>query len=171
MRIRPVVVAGDIAFVPLRKGINPPLAMIDAEDAPIIGAYNWCLDSKGYVQRGYGPKGRVRNQHLHRVILGARDGTIVEHINGNPLDNRRGNLRFVTAITNSANNVAARSADAAPSGVIWNGLRKRFHVWVKSSEPGFSNNHFFLGEFYTKDEADRVYAQALRAPSILEGLP
>lgn len=40
---------------------------------------------------------------MHRFILSAKKGDIVDHINGNKLDNRRENLRFVTKRENSQN--------------------------------------------------------------------
>ena len=171
VRLRPVLIDGDVASVPLRRGTNPPLALIDASDAEVVGAYNWCLNPSGYVQRGYGPKGRVRNQQLHRFILGARPGTIVDHVNRNPLDCRRSNLRFVTHRENNLNNSVAEASSGVPTGVLWRETRKRFHVWVRSVEPGFLNNHHFLGEFFTHDEAERVYNHALAHPNILNGLP
>ena len=40
---------------------------------------------------------------MHRVILNAPKGEFVDHINGDPLDNRRENLRLCTKSTNAMN--------------------------------------------------------------------
>lgn len=44
-----------------------------------------------------------RNVLAHRFILKASTGQLIDHINGNGLDNRRCNLRFVTATENNVN--------------------------------------------------------------------
>jgi len=44
-----------------------------------------------------------KHVYLHRYVMNARSGQMVDHINGKPLDNRRCNLRFVTARGNSIN--------------------------------------------------------------------
>ena len=47
------------------------------------------MDSGGYAMNG-----RVKTA-LHRFLLGKKKGLEIDHVNGNKLDNRRNNLRFV----------------------------------------------------------------------------
>lgn len=46
---------------------------------------------------------KYKTTRLHRHVMSAKEGQIVDHINGNKLDNRRENLRFVTERQNQAN--------------------------------------------------------------------
>lgn len=60
---------------------------------------------------------------LHRFVIGCvpGDGKIVDHINGDGLDNRRENLRFVTKSQN-AQNQRARSREASS---VFRGVQRR----------------------------------------------
>lgn len=49
------------------------------------------------------PYKRPFSRSLGRIILGPAAGEVVDHINGNPLDNRRENLRSVTQQVNATN--------------------------------------------------------------------
>jgi hypothetical protein len=40
---------------------------------------------------------------MHRFILDAEKGTLIDHLNGDKLDNRKINLRYVTRSQNSQN--------------------------------------------------------------------
>jgi len=65
------------------------------------------LDKYGYINKGSGRTGHIK---LHHQVIGKPDmGLVVDHINGNKLDNRRENLRFVTQSINSANKIKKRS--------------------------------------------------------------
>lgn len=57
---------------------------------------------------------------LHRWLLGLRPGDkqIVDHINGDPLDNRRANLRFGTRTGNNANRAVAPWSKTGFKGVV-----------------------------------------------------
>lgn len=73
-------------------------ALIDKEDKPLIEKVgSWCLDSGGYVMNG------SVKMAVHRFLLGKKDGLEIDHIDGNKLDNRRSNLRFVTHRENGKN--------------------------------------------------------------------
>ena len=75
---------------------------IDAQDFEIVSRYRWNIDKEGYV---YSPinNGKKTQLRLHRLILEPPDNMVVDHINHNPLDNRRSNLRVCTARENSRN--------------------------------------------------------------------
>lgn len=57
---------------------------------------------------------------MHRVILNAPKGSEVDHINGDGLDNRRANLRFVTRSQNCRNQRRTKAGKIPLKGVSWN---------------------------------------------------
>lgn len=81
--------------------------LIDDEDLELVSTYQWHVDHSGYVQtttgQGRRHTGTSRYLKLHHLILGRQDGFVVDHVNGDKLDNRRSNLRFVTQADNARN--------------------------------------------------------------------
>lgn len=75
--------------------------LIDKEDYDLIKKYKWGMDD-GYIS-SHDFENNHRKIRLHRIILNAPAGSIVDHINRNKLDNRKENLRFVTKEENSRN--------------------------------------------------------------------
>jgi hypothetical protein len=61
------------------------------------------IDSKGYVMVICGQKPPQKHIQLARFVMNAKKGEIVDHINRDPLDNRRKNLRIVTKRQNCLN--------------------------------------------------------------------
>ena len=70
----------------------------DEADAKFVESHTWCLTA-GYTTTGL----NGRTQYLHRLLLNAPPGSIIDHINGDKLDARRSNLRFVTHAENLQN--------------------------------------------------------------------
>jgi hypothetical protein len=70
--------------------------VFDKADLQRVRPYKWGLSNKGYVTR----RGK---QALHQLILHAPVGQEVDHINGDPLDNRRSNLRLANRSQQSIN--------------------------------------------------------------------
>ena len=81
-------------------------ALIDKEDYDRCSSYVWTLTTSKKNKKGYvSSKERITRKmiRLHRFIL-AYDGPLeIDHINQNPLDNRKQNLRIVDRLINSAN--------------------------------------------------------------------
>lgn len=90
--------------VPLtgKRGIGK-FAIIDADDADKIVGYSWHVTDKGYARRSTVVSGRTKNYRMHHAILPPPPGKVIDHINHDRLDNRKGNLRAVSAIQNNHN--------------------------------------------------------------------
>jgi hypothetical protein len=86
----------------LQKGCY---ALIDDEDATRVGALKWNVRLSGTTAYAVTRSKKIgASQHLmHRMVLGASPAQIVDHINGNGLDNRRCNLRIVSHVENVGN--------------------------------------------------------------------
>jgi hypothetical protein len=79
-------------------------ALVDDEDAERVAQTDWFPVHGRTVYARTGSTRIGSNQRLmHRLIMRAPVGTIIDHINGDGLDNRKGNLRFATASENALN--------------------------------------------------------------------
>ena len=77
--------------------------LIDKEDYQLVSTLKWHIGDTGYaVWRGV-KDGKKQTIRMHRLITSCPKGKIVDHINHNPLDNRRSNLRICTHSDNMRN--------------------------------------------------------------------
>jgi hypothetical protein len=89
--------------------------IIDHDCCPIVRAFSWHMNG-GYVTTSmYAPHGK-RILRLHHLLLPAMEGFDVDHINGNRLDNRRGNLRYLTRSLNALNRHTERGVKVTRNG-------------------------------------------------------
>ncbi len=91
------------------------IILADAADAATVMKYSWCLSKTGYAVANIG--GKVTK--MHRYIIGETccSGRIVDHKNGNPLDNRRKNLRICTYAENARNVRVSRANKVGHLGI------------------------------------------------------
>lgn len=93
--------------MPISKG---EFTLIDEDSQHLFENARWYCNikntkhtSKPYVIGVFECRHRSKFVYLHRVIVDCPDGKVVDHINGDTLDNRRENLRICTASDNSRN--------------------------------------------------------------------
>jgi hypothetical protein len=68
---------------------------------------------------------------MHRFILQAAPGTIVDHINHNGLDNRRENLRIVDVVTSNRHRRKVGKATSDYKGVQWWPATKKWKALIR----------------------------------------
>jgi hypothetical protein len=109
-----------------------------------------------YVSTRFGKK----KTYLHRMLLDAPDGQRVDHRNGNPLDNRKANLRPATHQQNMFNRRKAQTYGKKPTtssfkGVSWDNSCGRYKARIMKDRV----NHY-LGSFMDERSAHMAYARA-----------
>lgn len=87
------------------------VAYVDDSDAAVAAGHRWhalrVAGSKTIYAR---TKIKRKTVFLHRLVMGAQKGDEIDHIDGDGLNNRRSNLRFVT----HTENLKAAAPDAGP---------------------------------------------------------
>jgi hypothetical protein len=82
-------------------GKTTDVALVDEEDYALLTERRWYLTPTGYV---ISPR-PAPTMYMHRIVMGAAKGQEIDHWNGNPLDNRKQNLRFCTSAQNKHNRI------------------------------------------------------------------
>jgi hypothetical protein len=78
--------------------------LVDEEFLPLMQSRQWLVLPRGYVKSMQkGEDGEINNELLHRAILQPKREEVIDHKNGNPLDNRLKNLRVCTILENTRN--------------------------------------------------------------------
>lgn len=86
-----------------RWGVTPIFTIVDESDYEWLKKYRWFLNAGYAYTNARDAIIGSRKSNMGRVILKAPLDKVVDHINGNKLDNRRENLRVVTALENYRN--------------------------------------------------------------------
>ncbi len=93
---------------------------------------------------------------MHRELLGLKHGDErqVDHINRDPLDNRRSNLRIVTHSENHQNLGAYKGSSSTYRGVWFDARRE---MW--QAEAKLDGVKFWIGSFECEEEAAKAVAK------------
>lgn len=145
--------AAGVAFVFLREGFE---ATIDLTDLPEIEGRAWRLLTTP-TGHAYAYTRVPGNPMLlmHRMLMGTPKGLQVDHVDGDGLNNRRGNMRNATPAQNQANKAAQRNTTLGLKGV--RRRRGRYKAEVNSA-----GKTIHLGYYSTPDEAAAAYRGAAR---------
>lgn len=121
------------------------VTIVDKDIYEKYGHLKWHQSNWGYAMRRVGGSGQPKQTVLlHRLIMDAQPGQIVDHCNRDKLDNRRKNLRFVTAQQNARNIPGVK-------GYSYDTSRNKWAVVYHKK---------FIGRYDTEQEASRAYQLA-----------
>lgn len=137
--------------------------VIDDADSDLAGLKWFTRVSKNtcYAARNKSVDGHRTTIFVHQVILSrilGRDlikGEMVDHEDGNGLNNQRSNLRLATGVENSRNRRIRRDNVSGFKGVCWHKATAR---WVSQIQVNGKKRH--LGLYATPEEAYAVYCEA-----------
>ena len=143
------VVSDGVAYFNLYNQKNEKIAtfIIDVCDIQKVKYHKWRL-SHGHVVTGLPSKGQQRD--LSHVVLDIQkdDSVVVDHINGDPLDNTRGNLRICSQGENVLNKRFMSNNASGFIGVSYKKDRDRYDPEIRF---GYTRCH--LGMTKTIEEA------------------
>ncbi len=143
-----------VKTIPLSKGKE---AIVDDEWYPILSKWVWHCSSMGYAVRKIGGRHGKQSMFMHRYIKMAATHRVVDHVNGNRLDNREQNLREVMPRYNYYNRGKQANNTTGYKGVCYDKSRGRFMATI--SKDRLQRN---LGRFDTAEEAAMAYDAAAR---------
>lgn len=141
--------------IPLTRGL---VALVDDADFDDLNAFRWHAltgnaAGKFYAARGIGD-GRV--ELMHRRITGFPEGMVVDHLDGDPLNNVRSNLRVCTRWENAANRQKTHGSSRF-KGVSWHKRGQAWQAAVRVHRKGH-----YVGWFKDEEDAARAYDAAAR---------
>lgn len=124
-------------------------ALVDDKDFERLNKFKWCIRGNKYAGRRDGKTGQI--VLMHQIINKTSQGFITDHINRNKLDNRRKNLRTVTASQNIINVGIKKNNTSGCIGVYRDKRYIKGGWYAQISYKGKRQRH--LGLFRTKTEA------------------
>lgn len=139
----------EVRHIPLGNGL---FATVDAADYEELSKYRWYASPHGRIIYAR-CRTKRKEWYMHRMILRPRKGAIVDHIDGNGLNNRRCNLRICTHHQNQANRGPCGGASRF-IGVFRN--RNKWQAGMQSR-----GERFYLGLF--EDEVEAAKARDRKA--------
>lgn len=143
-------IVGETVYVTVEK--SEEKVICDLEDWEYLKEYYWNLNTNGYVTAV--TSGRKRAM-MHKLIMPDNTYEVVDHINRNKLDNRKGNLRYTTYSVNAQN----RSLTPNNKNGCF-GVRKSKNRWQAIITS--YGKKIFIGSFKTKEEAIAARKEAER---------
>ncbi len=134
----------------------PEGVLVDDEDLERVLAIGrpWYISTGGYVKADTRrTRAKIGKQtYLHRLIMDAQQNEVVDHINRDPKDNRKSNLRIGNHSENCLNRGAQSNSKSGHKGISWDEADRRWKVYATKD-----GKRTYLGGYKTLEEAIEGY--------------
>ncbi len=137
--------------VPLSNGM---IALVDEDDYELVSRRRWSFHRGSPTKPGYATG--TGGERMHRLIMGVpkNDPRIVDHIDGNTLNNCKANLRITDAFGNNKNKSNTNNRHGL-KGVAKYKKGVRWFAYIQANK-----KRVYLGTFATAEEAHAAYCRA-----------
>ena len=139
-----IIIKDNYAVIEIKsKKYGYKYSYIDIDDVNKISNIFWhvCYMYENYFNVVGWDKIQKKEISLHRYLLNAPQGKQVDHINRNPLDNRKNNLRIVTHSENQLNKSLLKTNNSGVKGIR---IRKngKWQARIMLNKKSISIGHF-----------------------------
>lgn len=140
--------------VPLTRGFETTVSDRDFER---VTARKWYAHryGNGQTYAARKAKGAGGLTLLHRWLVDAPKGAVVDHVDGNPLNNQRRNLRVCTQQENTWNRVASKRSASGVKGVSQCARTGKWRAFIRRDRKNVA-----LGTFDSIEKAAAAYQAA-----------
>lgn len=151
---------GAVGLIVESRAHGRQIITVDAEDCPAVSRYRWYVDNPSgngslYAATNGRAAGGPRTLRMHRLLVNPAPGMVVDHRNGDGLDNRRENLRACEQRKNVLNRVPDHNNRNGFKGVYWSEALGQFRARIT-----LDRRTRWLGSHDTAESAARAYDAA-----------
>lgn len=146
-------------LIPLSKGYS---TIVDDEDYEYLNQFKWythisdnCAYAVRRIRVGVRKLNKKKTIRMHRLLMKVEN--IIDHINGNSLDNRKSNLRIATNLQNSYNH---KGQIRQRKNTKYKGTKKNKNCSTWCARIRYEGKDIYLGCFKTEKEAAIAYNEA-----------
>jgi hypothetical protein len=141
---------------------NGDFALADKDDFELLSQYRWHSSkssnnhtyARAYVKSKDGKAIKIL---MHRLIMNPGDNFVVDHINGNTLDNRKINLRICTISQNLCNSKKHKCKSSKYKGVHYDKRRNKYKATIN-----IDKKQITIGRFETEELAHEEYCNVAK---------
>jgi hypothetical protein len=138
--------------------VSDKITYLDLEDYDRIRGFSIFVSDHNYVKTYIDGK----DIYLHRYLVNAKPGTIIDHINEDTLDNRKSNLRFITQSGNQQNSSKIRYNNTSGfKNIAWSKQKNKWRVRLKIN---FKDKHIGFFDDIEDAKLEAVKARAKHMP-------
>jgi len=131
---------------------------VDEADYAELSKHSWQYSRTGYAVRSASAAERrdgitAKAVYMHRFLMDPPAGMLVDHVDGDGLNNTRANLRVCTRSQNEANKgCRGRNTSSRFKGICWSDRHQNWRAVIHKD-----GKQHYIGTYKDEEEAARAY--------------